>query len=91
MSLSFYAYVLVGLLVGLFGRAVLPATRTVGFWGTLLLGMVGGFIGGILSAIVAPAEVLATRPSPIGLVSAAVGAAVVMVALVVVSKRRRFA
>lgn len=43
--------ILIGLLVGLLARALLPGTQHLGFFATVLLGIVGSLVGGILAAL----------------------------------------
>lgn len=85
--MAILAYILLGLVVGLLGRITLPAPRQVGFWGTLLLGMVGAIVGALLSSVFDPFWTL-DEPRLLGLVLSAVGAVVVMVAVMVATRRR---
>lgn len=47
------AWIIVGLLAGLLAKAVMPGTRDEpgGWIGTTLLGIVGAFVGGLLSSL----------------------------------------
>jgi uncharacterized membrane protein YeaQ/YmgE (transglycosylase-associated protein family) len=69
--------ILIGLIVGLIARAVLPGTQHLGFLATVLLGIVGSLVGGILAALV-------SRPRqgawfhPAGFLLSIVGAVIVL-------------
>ncbi len=42
---------LVGFVVGLLARAVLPGAQSLGFFTTALLGIVGSFVGGFIGSL----------------------------------------
>lgn len=42
------AFLLFGLVVGLLARAIMPGTQSMGWLATMLLGVVGSLLGGIL-------------------------------------------
>ncbi len=84
------AYIIIGGIVGIIGRAALPIPRQMGFWSLLLLGIVGGVVGGLLGAIVHPTEALYGL-NPTALVASALGAVGVIVGMILVTRRRRFA
>jgi uncharacterized membrane protein YeaQ/YmgE (transglycosylase-associated protein family) len=46
--------VIVGFLVGLFARAVVPGADHIGFLATALLGIVGSLVGGVIATVVRP-------------------------------------
>jgi uncharacterized membrane protein YeaQ/YmgE (transglycosylase-associated protein family) len=45
---EFIGFILVGLVVGLLARAVLPGADPIGILGTLIVGIVGGLLGGLI-------------------------------------------
>ena len=49
---------LAGLVVGALARLILPGKDPIGWVGTLMLGLVGAFLGGIAEALVAGEHVL---------------------------------
>ncbi len=49
--------VVVGFLIGLIARAILPGSDRMGFLATVLVGVVGSLVGGVLATIV-------SRPPP---------------------------
>ncbi|MCB0347902.1 MAG: GlsB/YeaQ/YmgE family stress response membrane protein [Bdellovibrionales bacterium] len=46
--MSFLLWILFGFIVGLIARAITPGTQKMGFIATVLLGIVGSFIGGTI-------------------------------------------
>ena len=87
--MSIFAYMFAGLVVGLLVRVAMPATRFVGFWGSVLLGMVGGIIGGLLSSAILPNDTF-SRVSPLALSLAIIVAALVSVGVTLATRRRVF-
>ena len=51
---SIILYALIGLVVGLLARFLVPGRDPLGFFGTLILGVVGALIGGWLAGAVLP-------------------------------------
>ncbi len=49
-------WLIVGLLAGLIARALLPGDDSMGFWGTLLLGLGGSLVGGFLGNLLFDAQ-----------------------------------
>lgn len=50
--IGFILYLLVvGIIAGYLGRLLVPGRDPMGFWATVLLGIVGSFIGGTLGAL----------------------------------------
>ena len=48
LSISIFYYLAVGLVVGALARVVLPGRENIGWFGTAIVGIAGGSIGGIL-------------------------------------------
>ena len=69
-------FVILGLLVGLIARAVVPTGRRYGCLGTILLGILGSVVGGTLASAFA-GDGLDVRGS--GWVGSIVGAVVVLI------------
>ncbi len=49
--MSLIVFLIVGLLAGLLARAIVPGPDPMGILGTLLLGVVGSFVGGFLASL----------------------------------------
>lgn len=67
-------WLLVGLLAGLFARAIVPGRDSLGWLPTLVLGLVGSLIGGFLGDLVTENDDF----SPAGLVGSIIGAVIAL-------------
>lgn len=85
MSLLFF--LLFGLVVGLLARAIMPGEQKMGWISTMVLGVVGSFVGGFLAALVTRSRVTDLNTS--GLIGSVLGALLVMVIAGAISSRRR--
>jgi uncharacterized membrane protein YeaQ/YmgE (transglycosylase-associated protein family) len=52
--LSVLSWILTGLVVGLIARALLPGRQSVGLIMTIVLGIAGAFVGGLISSFIWP-------------------------------------
>ena len=64
-----------GLIVGALARYIMPGVQSMGLVMTILLGVVGAFVGGFISLIL---PIRAIGLTPVGLVMSVVGALVVL-------------
>ncbi|WNG14517.1 hypothetical protein [Cystobacter fuscus] len=85
--MSIFVYTFIGLIVGVLSFLAMPATRLVGLWGGVLLGMAGGTLGGLIGTAIAP-NTMYSSINPLGIVLAIVGSLLVSVGLMLVSQRR---
>ena len=83
--LSVIMFLLVGLIAGYIARLVVPGPDPMGIVGTLLLGIVGSYIGGFLWALFAEGELLA-RSSLLGSI---LGAVIALLIYRVIGRRPR--
>lgn len=60
--LNLIAFLVVGLIVGLLARFLLPGRDPMGLFSTILLGVVGSYVGGTLTSVLSGSE-LELRPS----------------------------
>lgn len=51
MVYNILSWIVTGILVGLLARAVMPGRQSMGLLGTMLLGIVGAFVGGLVVAL----------------------------------------
>lgn len=49
MILGIISWIVIGFIVGLIARAVLPGRQSLGFWKTTGLGIAGALLGGLIS------------------------------------------
>lgn len=74
MSILFF--LVFGLVVGFIARAVMPGSQKMGLLATMLLGVVGSFIGGFIGALITDSRVLEFNTA--GLIGSVVGALIAL-------------
>ena len=74
MSILFF--LVFGLVVGFIARAVMPGSQKMGLLPTMLLGVVGSFIGGFIGALITDSRVLDFNTA--GLIGSVIGALVAL-------------
>jgi uncharacterized membrane protein YeaQ/YmgE (transglycosylase-associated protein family) len=75
--MSLIAFLVVGLIAGLIARAIYPGTQAMCFLATGLLGVVGSFVGGLISALIYNrGNIFELHPS--GILFSVIGAIVVL-------------
>lgn len=77
--------IIVGFIVGLIARAVVPGAQHMGFIATTVLGIIGSLIGGLLGRLISKPREGATF-HPAGLLLSIVGAVVLLLIWGVVAK-----
>ena len=79
--------IVVGLVAGLIARAVVPGRQSMGVLATILLGIVGSFLGGLLGSLFSSdGNLIDLRPS--GLLWSIVGSLVVLLLVGFAGRRR---
>jgi len=73
-------YVIVGFIVGLIARTILPGADHFGFIGTTVIGIVGSLVGGFIGGLVSKPPEGATF-HPAGFIMSVVGAIVLLLGL----------
>ena len=68
-------FVIVGLIAGFIARALVPGPDPMGWLGTMILGIVGSFVGGTLAALVFGGTL---DLSPSGIIGSIIGAIIVL-------------
>lgn len=89
--MAIFAYIILGIVVGVIVRIAMPPAPQVGFWGSVLLGMVGGLVGGLISSPFQRGGTVLDQVSPGGLALAALIATAITVGVTLITRRRRFA
>ncbi|NUO51411.1 MAG: GlsB/YeaQ/YmgE family stress response membrane protein [Polyangiaceae bacterium] len=74
--MSILLFALFGLVVGLIARAVMPGRQRMSLLATMLLGVVGSFAGGFLTALITNTRVLDFNTA--GIIGSIIGAVVVL-------------
>jgi uncharacterized membrane protein YeaQ/YmgE (transglycosylase-associated protein family) len=70
--------ILVGLIAGFIARAVVPGPDPMGIIGTILLGIVGSFIGGFLGYVLFGKDIEEGALQPSGLIGSILGAIIAL-------------
>lgn len=83
---GFIGFLIVGLIAGFVARAVVPGDDSMGIIGTLVLGVVGSFAGGLVASLFTdgPAQI-----SPAGVIGSILGAILVLVIYNAVTGRKK--
>jgi uncharacterized membrane protein YeaQ/YmgE (transglycosylase-associated protein family) len=72
---------IIGLVVGAIARLLLPGRDNIGIFGTIVLGIVGSFIGGFLENLVEHHTLSVHSFHPVGLIGSVIGAFVLLLLL----------
>jgi uncharacterized membrane protein YeaQ/YmgE (transglycosylase-associated protein family) len=78
----------VGLIVGLVARLLVPGRDNIGLLGTILLGIVGSFVGGFLWELVEYHKIETHHFQTVGLIGSIIGAVVLLLLLRVTGMER---
>ena len=79
---------IVGLIAGFIARAVIPGKQSMGILLTLVLGVVGSFVGGFLGYVLFGADPANGFLQPAGIIGSIIGAIIVLGIYVLVTRRR---
>ena len=80
--------IVVGLIAGFIARAVIPGKQSMGILLTLVLGIVGSFVGGFLGYLLFGADPNGGFLQPAGIIGSIIGAIIVLGIYVLVTRRR---
>src|SRR6478752_4672340 len=83
--MSIVLFLVFGLVVGFIARAVMPGTQKMGLIATMILGVVGSFVGGFLVSLVTDNRV--TDLNTAGIIGSIVGALVLLLVMGKLSNR----
>ena len=79
--------IVIGLVAGLIARAIVPGRQSMGVLATILLGIVGSFVGGLLGSLFSSdGNLMDLRPS--GLLWSIIGSVVVLLLIALAGRRR---
>ncbi|WP_370586082.1 GlsB/YeaQ/YmgE family stress response membrane protein [Tessaracoccus sp. MC1679] len=84
------AYIVIGLLGGAIAKAILPGRQGGGWVATMILGIIGAFVGGLLGSLIFEGKLDLSGPtfSIGGLITSVVGAIIVLVVYGWMQKRK---
>jgi uncharacterized membrane protein YeaQ/YmgE (transglycosylase-associated protein family) len=80
--------VVIGLIVGLIARLLVPGRDNIGILGTILLGIVGSFVGGFLQRLIEGHTLEVHHFATSGIIGSIIGAIVVLLFLRVTGLER---
>jgi uncharacterized membrane protein YeaQ/YmgE (transglycosylase-associated protein family) len=80
--------IVIGLIAGLLARLLVPGRDSIGILGTIVLGIVGSFVGGFIWNLVEYHRFAPHRFHPVGIIGSIVGAIVVLLLLRVTGLER---
>ena len=73
--------IVIGLIVGLIARLLVPGRDDIGILGTILLGIVGSFVGGFLQQLIEFHHLEVTHFAATGFIGSIIGAIVLLLIL----------
>jgi uncharacterized membrane protein YeaQ/YmgE (transglycosylase-associated protein family) len=80
--------ILVGLIAGFIARAVIPGKQSMGILMTIVLGIVGSFVGGFLGFLIFGSDPMDGFLQPAGIIGSIIGAIIVLGIYVMATRRR---
>jgi uncharacterized membrane protein YeaQ/YmgE (transglycosylase-associated protein family) len=80
--------IVIGLIVGLLARLLVPGRDDIGLLGTILLGIVGSFVGGFLQQLIEFHHLEVTHFQASGFIGSLIGAIVLLLLLRVTGMER---
>ncbi|WP_439592943.1 GlsB/YeaQ/YmgE family stress response membrane protein [Microbacterium sp.] len=79
--------IVIGLIAGFIARAVIPGKQNLGILLTIVLGIVGSFVGGFLGFLIFGSDPNGGFLQPSGIIGSIIGAIIVLGIYVAVSRR----
>ena len=80
--------IIIGLIAGLLARAIIPGKQSMGILMTIVLGIVGSFVGGFLGVVLFGADPNGGFLQPAGIIGSIIGAIIVLGLYVFFARRR---
>ena len=80
--------IIIGAIAGLIARAVIPGKQSMGILLTIVLGIVGSFVGGFLGFLIFGSDPNGGFLQPSGIIGSILGAIIVLGIYVFVARRR---
>ncbi len=81
--------IIIGLIAGALARLLVPGRDPIGILGTILLGIVGSFVGGFLGYVLFHKDSQEGFLQPSGIIGSIIGAVIVLLIYRAVSRRSR--
>ena len=83
------AMVVIGIIAGYLGRLLVPGSDPMSFAGTVILGIVGSFVGGFLGYVLFGKDISEGALQPSGIVGSIIGAIIVLLVVNAANGRSR--
>lgn len=80
--------IIIGLIAGALARLLVPGKQNMGIGMTMLLGIIGSFVGGFLGKLLFGADAGDGFLQPAGIIGSIIGAVIVLMLWIAFSKRR---
>ncbi len=80
--------IVIGLIAGALARFLVPGRDPMGIGATILLGIVGSFVGGFLADVLFRDDAADRGLSPVGIIGSVIGAIIVLLIYNAVTSRR---
>jgi uncharacterized membrane protein YeaQ/YmgE (transglycosylase-associated protein family) len=80
---------IIGIIAGFLARLLLPGRDPMGFWATVLLGVIGSFVGGFLGYVIFGHDLDEGALQASGIIGSVIGAMIVLLIWRQYSKSRR--
>ncbi|GAA4755663.1 GlsB/YeaQ/YmgE family stress response membrane protein [Amnibacterium soli] len=80
--------IVVGLIAGFIARAVVPGRQSMGIGATIVLGVIGSFIGGFLAYVIFRSDASDGFLQPSGIIGAVIGAIIALLIYTAATRRR---
>lgn len=85
---SIIVLLIVGLIAGFIARAIVPGRQSMGIGATILLGIIGSFVGGFLGALIFRHNIQDGLLQASGIIGSIIGAIIVLLIWMAVKGRR---
>ena len=83
--------IIIGLIAGFIARALVPGDDSMGIGATLVLGIIGSFVGGFLADVLFRSDGEDRGLGPVGIIGSIIGAIIVLLIYNAVTDRKRSA
>ena len=80
--------IVIGLIAGLIARAIIPGKQSIGILLTIVLGIIGSFVGGFLGFLIFGSDPNGGFLQPSGIIGSIIGAIIVLGLYVFFARRR---
>ena len=84
---SIILLIIVGLIAGFIARAIVPGRQSMSIGATILLGIIGSFVGGFLGFLIFHADPNGGLLQPSGIIGSIIGAIIVLLIWIAVKRR----